>query len=162
MRNELFISLAIILSFIILLILFSTFFSNKYEKKYRLQNYKVKFLYNSKWKKVVPKKRDVNNITKNIMILEYTKIFGNTKYCQKFEKNIEEAKKELYLSECPYRNCIFTCDKSHVNNAQVLLFHQSDLHSELKYFFGFDSGPTVKESKRKKQIWILWNDEPNK
>ncbi|RNA26883.1 hypothetical protein BpHYR1_048196 [Brachionus plicatilis] len=133
----------------------------QYEK---IKDYKDIHLYNSNWKKVFRSQRKlVHNSSENIIILELTKIFGATKYCQKFEKQaFESFQKELNLEECPFKNCIFSCDKKHLYEAGALLFHQADLEETIKQDENYLENLKNNFKEKRSQIWILWNDEANK
>jgi hypothetical protein len=62
------------------------------------------------------------------LIIEYTKIFDQTKYCQYFNQTMKYT--NIFINECPYKNCRFTCDKNEFINADALLFHVSDTDKE--------------------------------
>lgn len=78
-----------------------------------------------------------NRILKNkkepITILEYTNIVNGHKYCDmQFGDRIKgDTKRFDYLDKCSYTNCIFSCNKSLVNEADALLMHLTDVESEL-------------------------------
>jgi hypothetical protein len=100
------------------------------------------------------------------LIYEYTKVIGVEKYCQHFkhEKNVQSksdsyARNQLFVKECPYTNCKFTCDSSKVNQADVLLFHEGDLKLDMKNNRNYLAELNSKVSDRAKQIWLLYNDE---
>lgn len=129
----------------------------------RIKSFKKKFASISGWKNIVPIQKNLfKNNSKNLLILEYTKIFGSSKYCQKFDQNIVDAKNYLYLNECPFKNCIFSCDKNLLNNAQAIIFHQADLEEEIKYNNDYLKNLNMVAKQRNNQTWILWNDEANK
>lgn len=113
------------------------------------------------------------------LILEYTKIFGQTKFCNLnlanssleriknfnfslYEKLIaertsEKSKKFSHLDKCHFKNCFFTCDQSLSVQADALLFHETDLKNQIdevkKSLENFKRDPS--------QLWLLWNDEAN-
>lgn len=104
----------------------------------------------------------VSNTHEDYLILEYTKIGGNQRFCHFYEgakTDDEMAKKIVFLEQCPYKNCRFTCDKAKANAAHVLLFHESDLNREMdaepNYLANLNSAVTDRSS----QIWLIWNDE---
>ncbi|CAF1017448.1 unnamed protein product [Brachionus calyciflorus] len=121
-----------------------------------------------KFKTVLNNQRrtDTSHLTSlNFLVLEYDKIFGQTKYCQYFKKtenNYEKGKQKVYLDECPYRNCIFTCNHSLINDANAILFSGPDLEnvkfSKQELYENLMSSIIDRPS----QIWIVWNDEANK
>jgi hypothetical protein len=99
------------------------------------------------------------------LILEYTKVFGQTKYCQKqidsdqlgkFQnlelllKNADKKNSENYnlLTNCAYTNCFFTCNKSLASQSDALIFHDTKSLS-----IDFERKPS--------QVFIYWNDEAN-
>ena len=102
------------------------------------------------------------------LIMEYTKVFQRSKYCEKIilnENNLEFNKKsksdESYdlLDNCQFKNCYFTCEKSYSRESDALLFHFSDLYNEIeKNKTDYES---LIRSRNKDQIWILWQDEPD-
>lgn len=100
----------------------------------------------------------------DFLILEYTKIMGESKYCHRFNyknKDYLSERNKLYLKECPYKNCIFTCDKKIVNDANALIFSQKDLEKKLKIDKKILPNLLDELIDRERQIWILWNDEAN-
>jgi len=106
--------------------------------------------------RVLKKKEEVYKI------LEYTKIGGATKFCNMGfagKPALNGAPEFDYLNTCLYKNCIFTCDKSELNDADALLMHLTDVYTELIKI------PTalndLMQKRRPEQPWILWNDEAN-
>jgi hypothetical protein len=100
------------------------------------------------------------------LIYEYTKVIGVEKYCYHFRhdknkqsKNDAYAKEQLFVKECPYTNCKFTCDSSKINQADVLVFHEGDLKKDMKQNKNYLTELNSKVRKRAKQIWLLYNDE---
>ena len=96
------------------------------------------------------------------VILEYTKVMGQKKFCQHYDdKESSNPEEVLYLKECPFTNCRFTCDKKKLNSANGVLFHESDLRKEVlnnpNYYEKLIQGST----NRANQIYILYNDEVN-
>ena len=95
-------------------------------------------------------------------VLEYTRFFDRTKFCQLFDEKseleYEDGKNRIYLSQCKYKNCIFTCNKDKVKDADAILFHEKDLRDQLYYDSGYlDS---LLSKRKQNQIWMLWHDEP--
>ena len=124
---------------------------------------KEKALFHSGEKIVNLENRDKATIGKPVyLILEYTKVFGTSKYCNqrideipKFNKN---NKRYNLLEKCAFKNCFFTCEKSFRNEADALLFHSSDLTNEIqKNKKDFDN---LIKNRTKHQVWILWQDKP--
>ena len=103
------------------------------------------------------------------VILEYTKVFFQPKFCAKSREEIFNSR----LEDCEYSNCLYTCDKeAHVRTADALIFHQRDLETEykLKYKGDFQAwlentqqmpfkSVEAKLANNANQTWILWNDE---
>lgn len=105
------------------------------------------------------------------LIYEYTRVGGKEKNCQYFRdvqnvkdgvKDYQYAKNKLYLEQCPYKNCLFTCDKSDLSRSDVIMFHMGDLLGDMKknqaYFQQLQSNIG---HLRDRQIWLLYNDEAN-
>ena len=122
----------------------------------------------SKYKIILPNERKIDRLQLygvDFLILEYTKFFYQTKFCHLFnetERDFEfykRIKSRIYLDECPYKNCIFTCNKSMINDASALLFNSFDLKRIDNRNFLKDLKSNIYD--RKSQIWILWNDEVN-
>ncbi|RNA06946.1 alpha-(1-3)-fucosyltransferase 4 [Brachionus plicatilis] len=136
----------------------------------RIKSFKEQFVYTSKWKKVLSKQRNLRyNQSKDFLILEYTKIFSSTKYCQKFgadqfdqNTNFESVKRKLFLNECQFTNCVFSCDKRRLNEANALIFHQADLEVLVQEDRLYLENLRMSLKQREEQIWILWNDEANR
>ena len=111
-------------------------------------------------------------------ILEYTKFFGQHKFCQheldgnlirKFENNDKFNKifssnskknnglKYNYLDNCEYKNCFFTCNANYVDIVDGVIFSYD-------YFFGDFENKQIETKKlmqkrSQNQIWMVWNDE---
>ncbi len=88
------------------------------------------------------------------LILEYTKFWGNTKFCH------VSNNQDLFSKQCPYTNCKFTCDKQLRSTSDALLFHEADINSELdrdKLFLV----ELISQERSPDQIYLLWNDEAN-
>jgi hypothetical protein len=177
-----------VISFIIiqyfLRILFNTSYSNDQERIVEdisfevSQNYLADYIKSqNSWKKLKDEYDLKNSYNKKVflntrsnesikkkeyLIVEYTKIMDETKYCQYFDRlNSELALENTYVNECPYKNCKFTCDKSFMNNADVLLFHESDLKKDVTINKNYYQDLISKTDDRPNQIWLLWNDEAN-
>lgn len=102
----------------------------------------------------------VSNTEDEYTILEYTKIGGSSRFCEYFEgpeANDTIAREKVYLEQCPYKNCRFTCDKSKAKAAHVLLFHETDLYREMSPNYLAKLQLSITD--RAAQIWLLWNDE---
>ena len=112
--------------------------------------------------------RNLFSTVKNndILILEYTKVGDQPRFCGYFDKsnanyNERAVKNMIFMEQCPYKNCRFTCDKQLQNEANVLLFHESDLNRDLGNDKDYLSNLKRKVN-RQSQIWLLWNDEVSK
>lgn len=128
-------------------------------KRIESKSSRIRDLYNNhlakEFKQIDPYQRNLNQINKtSYLILEYTKVFFETRYC--------ESDESIYLNQCPYKNCKFTCDKSKISKSDAMLFHEWDLElisiEERIYL----KKTLTYSSFRKDQIWIIWNDEPLK
>jgi hypothetical protein len=120
------------------------------------------------------------------LIVEYTKIFSRPKFCELniikdmyaksniYEKLINEKKPDAanyqLLEKCAFRNCLFSCDKSLSEHADALLFHDTDLKTEISHAVRNlkDLGRLskfmsefVRFRRDPNQVWIFWNDETN-
>lgn len=94
-----------------------------------------------------------DNMQDEYLILEYTKFWQQKKFCH-------VKSDDLYVKQCPYKNCRFTCDKERVNKADAVLFHEADVNEEIlkdkgyiKRVAGIRNSPS--------QVFMLWNDEAN-
>ena len=98
---------------------------------------------------------------KEFLILQYTPIFGSNKLCENRKPS------DMYLKECPFTNCHFSCDIQDSWKADALIFSEWDLHD-----YNAEASLEVKKLRHMKsfhldaigmhrinQIWILWNDE---
>ena len=116
---------------------------------------------NHSFKTYLPNKRNLENKKGYYLLLEYTKVFGNTKYCQmqidtnnfkSYPNLLNETKtSERYdlLDKCKFKNCFFTCNKTLANQADALIFHDiTSLELDFK--------------RENSQIFIYWNDEANR
>ncbi len=128
------------------------------------ENYlQMKRRLNQNFKTIERDKREIKNGTvKNgkILILEYTKVWGETRYCQFFKNNNDQPDEQIFIKQCPYKNCIFTCDTSQYAEAHAVLFHESDLKNEV------EKNPKllaeIEQNRKPNQVWFLWNDEANR
>lgn len=80
------------------------------------------------------------------LLIEYTKIFDNEKFCRK-------TPTEIFGKQCPYKNCLYSCNKTLASQAQLLLFHKYDVNPKTM--------PPTNFTRKSSQIWLLWHDEPN-
>ncbi len=134
--------------------------------------------FNSKSSKLNKKKQF-------FIILEYTKIFSQTKFCDMsvnayfykndnlFQKIVKEKKLTKVfdlLSSCAYKNCFFTCDKSLISESDALIFHDADLKNDIinnvknvedEIEVNSFVHQYLKFERDPEQVWILWSDEPN-
>ena len=136
----------------------TSFYNEEYNKYSQIKaNYKYKKDNSNSFIKIVlnntRRRQDVRKNTYSIM--EYTKVFEKNKFCG-------HQSNELYVNECKYKNCYFTCEKNETSSADALLFHESDLKMIIK-----NNGKKIldlvnQRENKSDQIWILWNDEANK
>ncbi|CAF0761017.1 unnamed protein product [Rotaria sordida] len=115
---------------------------------YFLEKDKLKFIddthaVNKKQKIILPLIKD-QSTSKSYLILEYTHVFGQPRFCS-------HTNEQIFGKTCPYTNCEYTCDQTHENDTHVLLMHKRDLNYK-----------KLNSMKRNfEQIWLLWHDEPN-
>ena len=88
-------------------------------------------------------------------IFEYTRFFGQTKYCQ------ANQTENVFFKECPYKNCRFSCEFNDLKEADAILFHESDMKNEMKSDVNYIDRISKMHRKNSNQIFILWNDEAN-
>lgn len=93
------------------------------------------------------------------LIYEYTPFFGGSKFCQLYDANGKEP--EIFLKNCPYTNCKFTCDADKVATADVLLFHEGDIKNLIRADSKYIDKVIDIRRQRPDQIFTLWNDEAN-
>jgi hypothetical protein len=106
-------------------------------------------------KTVIPHGRALSSLNKqNYVILEYTKVFGQSRFCDSGLTG-----RDIFLSECPHTNCEFTCDRARAFEADALLFHEADIYREPTEDMVFLKTVLARRAARRKQVWILWNDE---
>jgi hypothetical protein len=48
-----------------------------------------------------------------------------------FKKFRLNASQDLFLKQCPYTNCRFTCDRQQLPGSDAVLFHEADVNAEL-------------------------------
>lgn len=98
------------------------------------------------------------------LILEYTKFWQQTKFCKYFAgpQKVTNPKSKVFINECPYTNCKFTCDKQKISEADALLFHESDVNEEQYNNNMYINDVAKLHMARPEQLFILWNDEANK
>ena len=48
-----------------------------------------------------------------------------------FKKFRLNASQDLFLKQCPYTNCRFTCDRQQLPSSDAVLFHEADVNTEL-------------------------------
>ncbi|CAF3334161.1 unnamed protein product [Rotaria socialis] len=82
--------------------------------------------------------------SKSYLILEFTHVFQRPRFCS-------HSKEQIFGKTCPYKNCDYTCDEKHEEDADVLLMHKRDL----------DFKQLTEMTRNSEQIWLLWHDEPN-
>lgn len=105
-------------------------------------------------KRVVYNARSESSIRKaDYLIVEFTRVFGSRKFC------LNENSSSMYLAECPFKNCHFTCDRSSSRRADAFLFHAFDLLHESTETRVYIKKFLANLPNRREQIWILWHDE---
>lgn len=140
--------------------------TSTYNQEFQEYN-SVKMKYKEKTdgnlKAIFPNTRNTDSLKRSkYVILEYTKVFEKTRYCHLF-KSSSTFYQDLYINECKYKNCIFSCDKTLTATADALLFHEADLNAQLnnRELMNFINKENIKRTNQD-QIWILWNDEANR
>jgi hypothetical protein len=122
---------------------------NEQKREYDLKNSDIKAVFRN---------ARTNGLNKsNYTIYEYTKFFDSTKNCQ-HGKNLNK----VYLKQCPFQNCRFSCDKNELKYADSVLFHESDMKKEFKLDPNYIKTITEMHISNPEQIYVLWNDETNK
>ena len=119
--------------------------------EFRLQQASISryFEHKSKSRSQSPNKVVLKNAyqtTRNqtfFLIYEYTR---HRLFCR--YKN----EKSIYVPTCPFVNCRFTCNPSHIQTADAVLM----LYSQLKY----DRVLNFSSLRNPNQRWLLWHDEP--
>jgi hypothetical protein len=143
----------------------------------QLNNLNLKDVAENKIKNI--RKRNESRINKkNYIVLEYTRIFGSTKYCQQkiikpknligkspivnslINQSLKFKDEYTILDKCLFNNCYFTCDQSYSAIVDAVLFHETDLIQNINKA-DKDSSVNIVPSRVQDQIWILWNDEAN-
>lgn len=112
--------------------------------------------YATRMKRVIKGGRSRSSLSKReYLMVAFTKIFDIQRFCDPDETRTAA----LYVEQCPYKNCIITCDRTRARLADLVLFHAYDLAKEdtetkvyLKRFL-------AQQDSRKDQIWLLWHDE---
>ncbi len=113
-------------------------------------------LANREIKVIQPDKRISLTRKATYLILEYTKIFSQTKFCQYYDE--KTTRPGVIMPSCPFQNCIFTCDKREIVNSDAVLFHEYDLVRKID-----DDDRYMRRAikyRNENTVWILWNDEP--
>lgn len=106
----------------------------------------------NKYKILIENDRSIRSLNKpSYQIVEYTTFWGETKFCH--------LDIDIYLDECPYKNCRFSCDKSQIYQADALMFHESDMPRVTVENMVFLKRTLSRHRNRAEQVWILWNDE---
>ena len=90
-------------------------------------------------------------------VLQYTTIFEEPRLCRTYDS----LKERIYVDECPYKNCAFTCDKAEFNTADAILFHESDIKSELRKDPDFIQKSVRLHEQNPHMLFVLYNDEAN-
>ena len=120
-----------------------------------------KYVYDSKYssiKKMSKNSRPLQDLYKTQhLILQYTTIFGEERLCNTY-RNLGER---IFIDECPYKNCEFSCDKSAFKRASAVLFHESDLKTELRNDKNFIKNSINLHKYNPDSVFVLYNDEAN-
>ncbi|CAF0783482.1 unnamed protein product [Adineta ricciae] len=97
--------------------------------------------------KVVQHRSSESATTSTILIVLYTTIFRDKKFCA---FSIDQ----IFGKSCPSKNrCRWSCDDTKYREADALIFHAYDIP------LSRTSMPTRSETKPN-SVWILWSDEP--
>ena len=91
------------------------------------------------------------------LILQYTPIFGKSRLCTTYS----QMRENIFLDECPFKNCAITCDHEEFNNSHAVLFHESDIANEIKRNAHFLQDSIVLHKNNPDKIFVLYNDEAN-
>jgi len=143
----------------------------------------IQFSYSNKSHKINEPFEKVRQVKSFYLIAEYTKFYRKEKFCnrrldyrslqvetnalkQALAGNNQTGMMYRILDNCLYKNCFFTCNRDRFDEADALLFHETDLTQNLKELI--HNGDTVELAKQKvldfkrnpSQLLILWNDEP--
>jgi len=109
---------------------------------------------------------NIRKSKKDYLIIEWTKVFFQPKFCDKTPAEIFNSD----LEKCDLANCQYTCDQADNNlkNADALIFHLRDLEAEyeLTYRKNFDAwlentkqlpfkNVADKLANNPNQVWIL-------
>ena len=112
----------------------------------------VKDSPNNMYKQIGFMERNRESIRKNeYLIVEYSKFFYKTKYC-----HLNNQQDNIYVKQCPNKNCIFSCDKRLTNKADALLFYDYDLLHESTETTYYIQSFLQAQKKRKDQIWYVY------
>lgn len=67
--------------------------------------------------------------------------------------------KSMYVDQCPYKNCKFTCDRKKARFADMIMFHAYDLLNEDVETRVYVKSFLAHLPSRRNQVWLLWHDE---
>lgn len=67
--------------------------------------------------------------------------------------------KSMYVDQCPYKNCKFTCDRKNARFADMVMFHAYDLLNEDVETRVYVKSFLAHQPSRRNQVWLLWHDE---
>ncbi|CAF1290250.1 unnamed protein product [Rotaria sordida] len=97
--------------------------------------------------KVIRHGSNERQITSNILIVLYTTIFRDKKFCS-------FSIQRIFGKSCPSKHrCLWSCDHKKFREADALIFHAYDIPLYRT------SMPSRSETKPN-SVWILWSDEP--
>jgi len=128
---------------------------------------RISIFSNQSFKILEENKRRLAENKKQYLILEYTKVFYQPKFCSKSNEEIFNSQME----QCEYSNCVYSCNKeADLKNADALIFHLRDIETELNkngnlqtWLINTVQLPFKTAEKKiennKNQLWVLWNDE---
>ena len=130
---------------------------------HEFESIKKQFQISSNHKHLKRELHESQRINKsNYLILEYTKFFRQTKYCQYFDNNERQSIENIFINECPFKNCAFTCNKNLAKEADAVLFHEADVNEEQLNDNNYIARVAELHRTMPDQIFLLWNDEANK
>jgi hypothetical protein len=87
------------------------------------------------------------------LLIEYTTIFRKHRFC---------SSQDIFIKECAFKNCHFTCDKSKLELADGLFFHLADLEEDIKRDSSLVNQLTKLHMTHPEKLFVLYNDEANK
>lgn len=105
---------------------------------------------NSRFKRVSKGARHPGGLRKShYRLLMFTTVFRSSRFCHN----------PPVLEQCPFKNCLYTCDRDQARNADLVMFHADDLIREETETKVYLKSFLARLASRRNQIWVLWNDE---